>query len=144
LRLYPCVGIWILFYMDVFMSWWHGYLRCMLYFRCDVLLLEFFMHFNCELFEDVTFISWIFIIFALFIALIEVGRYNPYTASFRIGRSVHEDGPIFLVFFRREGHLSKEIGEDLCLQCLSGFLVYVELRLLVRPLHHLSGNVWSS
>jgi len=28
-------------YLDVFMRWWHGYLRCMLYFRCDVLLLEF-------------------------------------------------------------------------------------------------------
>jgi len=41
LRLYPCVGIHILFYMDVFMSWWHGYLRCILYFRCDVLLFEF-------------------------------------------------------------------------------------------------------
>jgi len=35
-----------------------------------------FMHVDCELFEDVTSISWIFIIFAWFIALIEVERYK--------------------------------------------------------------------
>jgi len=38
-------------------------------------IVEIFMHVSCELFEDVTSISWIFIIFAWFIALIEVGRY---------------------------------------------------------------------
>jgi len=25
------VGIWVLYYVDRFMSWWHGYLRCMIY-----------------------------------------------------------------------------------------------------------------
>jgi len=40
-RFCPYVGIWILYFMDVYMSWWHGYLRCMLYFRCDILLLKF-------------------------------------------------------------------------------------------------------
>jgi len=35
-----------------------------------------FMHVVLRLIEDVTTISWIFIIFAYFIALIEVGRYS--------------------------------------------------------------------
>jgi len=39
------------------------------------------MHVNWELFEDVTSISWIFIIFACFIALIEVGRYMVHDAQ---------------------------------------------------------------
>jgi len=47
-----------------------------IYFRCDVLFVEICMHVSCELFHDVTSISWIFIIFAWFIALIEVGRYT--------------------------------------------------------------------
>jgi len=41
-------------------------------------IVEIFMHVSWELFEDVTSISWIFIIFAWFIALIEVGRYKCY------------------------------------------------------------------
>jgi len=45
-------GFWILYFMDVFMSWWHGYLRCMLYFRCDVLLLKFFACLFGEFMED--------------------------------------------------------------------------------------------
>jgi len=39
---------------------------------------EDFMHVVLRLIEDVTTISWLFIIFAYFIALIEVGRYNDY------------------------------------------------------------------
>jgi len=39
-------------------------------------IVEIFMHVSCELFEDVTSISWKFIICAWFIALIEVGRYK--------------------------------------------------------------------
>jgi len=37
---------------------------------------EICMHVNCDLFDDVTSISWIFIIFTCFIALIEVGCYK--------------------------------------------------------------------
>jgi len=36
-----CWDLDIIFSVDVFMSWWHGYLRYMLYFCCDVLLLKF-------------------------------------------------------------------------------------------------------
>jgi len=39
-------------------------------------IVKIFMHVNWEFIEDVTFIYWIFIIFTLFIALIEVGRYK--------------------------------------------------------------------
>jgi len=40
------------------------------------LIVETFMHVYCELCEDVMSISWIFIIFAWFIALIEIWRYT--------------------------------------------------------------------
>jgi len=39
-------------------------------------IVEIFMHVNWELFEGVTSISWIIVIFAYFIALIEVRRYS--------------------------------------------------------------------
>jgi len=44
-------------------------------FPLSCFIVGIFMHGNCELFEDLASISWIFIIFAWFIALIEVGRY---------------------------------------------------------------------
>ena len=49
--------------------------RCMLIIHCDV----FDKILECMFFrsiEDVTSISWIFILFACFIALVEVGRYT--------------------------------------------------------------------
>jgi len=45
-------------------------------YRCDVLLMKFLCMSIVIYFEDVTSISWI--IFAWFIALIEVGRYSGY------------------------------------------------------------------
>jgi len=62
---------WLCIYDDYDMA----ILRWMLVIRGDVLL-KIFMHVDLRLIEDVTTISWIFIIFACFIALIEVGRYT--------------------------------------------------------------------
>ena len=75
---YPYVGFWIFLLVDIFMSWWHGYLRYMLLICCDVLL-EISMLVDLRFIEDVTSISWILIIIACFIALIEVGRYSGNT-----------------------------------------------------------------
>ena len=38
----PIYRVLNILFMDVFMSWWHDYLRCTLFFRCDVLLLKFY------------------------------------------------------------------------------------------------------
>jgi len=63
--------IWMYLWVDDMTTWGVCYISAVMFYCWN-----FFMHVNCELFEDVTSISWIFIIFAWFIALIEVGRYN--------------------------------------------------------------------
>jgi len=76
LRLYPCVGIWILLLFGCIYELMTWLLEVYAIFPLWCFIVEIFMHVNCELFEDVTYISWIFIIFAWFIALIEIGRYT--------------------------------------------------------------------
>jgi len=54
----PYVGIWLLYYVVISMSWWHGYSRCIIYiFAVMFLIVETFMHVYYGLFEDVTSIS---------------------------------------------------------------------------------------
>jgi len=65
-------GYYILWMYLLLMTW---LLEVYAIFPLWCFIVEIFMHVNIELFEDVTSISWIFIIFAWFIALIEVGRY---------------------------------------------------------------------
>ena len=72
----PIYRVLNILFMDVFMCWWHGYLRCMLFCRCDVLLLKFL----CMSIENYLKTWCIFLEYLLysriFIALIEVGRYR--------------------------------------------------------------------
>jgi len=63
--------MWIYLWDDDMATWGVCYYSAVMF-----LLFEINMHVSCELFEDVMSISWIFIIFAWFIALIEIGSYN--------------------------------------------------------------------
>jgi len=122
LRFYPFVGIWrfdMMMYIDLMTCiFW----RCMTYIRCDcwwilymhvvwilmwrrsvyflnIYIIRVYYHFNrnkalqfwCE---DVASISWIFILFACIITLIEIGRYNFVSK----GKLVISWWGLFLVF----------------------------------------------
>jgi hypothetical protein len=65
---------------------WHMYCwRCMIYIRCDCW--NIFIYACLLLFGwDVASISWIFVIFTCFIALIEIGRYTYFLLTLVIQR----------------------------------------------------------
>jgi len=70
-------GDFIWWYMFEFMTcilW-----RCMIYIRCN--FWEIFIYMILRFIGDVTSISWIFVLFACFITLIEIGCYSEHEAS---------------------------------------------------------------